>query len=146
MSEPSVWICASALLAWSFAGAVMIEGRVHRFVVRQAGGRAGRGVAVVLACFAAGALLAVVVAVAGELLQRHGHSPAWVVVPAIAAYGPFGLVFLPTPYAGPGPTVRDLRKVGAPLGVARAIAWTAVPCSIVGVCLCFVGLAAAAAG
>src|SRR5688572_2543479 len=122
-----VWLLTIALFAWSLWIAIKIEGPVHRWYVRHSRGRAFRAGSLILLTHLLRLQVALVVAGLAEALERDGHSAAWVMLPAIGAYGPFMFVFMPTQFTGYRDTRRDLEAAGASRGIARALTWLSAP-------------------
>ena len=133
------WLVAIALFAWSLGVAIKIEGPVHRWYVRHSRGRVFRAASLILLTHLLWLQVALMVAGVAEALDKDGRSAAWAVLPAIAAYGPFMFVFMPTQFTLYRETRRDLEAAGATRGVARALTWLSGPFVILGLCLCIVG-------
>lgn len=127
-----MWLRVTLLLAvlgWSLYAAFRRERAVLRRLVRAARGSVRRALAVVSVYSLALVVVLAVSGLAGALAHRAGLPTLTIVLllAGLAVAAPHLWVLAPAgEHGGPATSFRDLRRLGAPTGVARALAYPAV--------------------
>ncbi|GAA0899278.1 hypothetical protein GCM10009559_63420 [Pseudonocardia zijingensis] len=118
-----------AVLGWSIYAAIRRERTVQRRLVREARGSVGRALAVISGYYLALVAVVALSGLGGALAHRAGLPTLTILllVAGLAVTAPFLWVFAPSgEHGGAATPFRDLRRLGARAGVARALAYPAI--------------------